>query len=237
MSGLNFEELEILENPIETYFEKSLKFFKEMPEQERYTKYRSEYIKIFSDSELLIVYQNEVAAKIAGYEITDYNYWRQKWKKRHQYWYPKDYTLCKDPLRKWLVNVLTANQCLFLTHSTKDYESPSSYQLYWKKVVKFFKSSTIGSESYWAMEFYCGKEGNFRPHLHMWVKPTDNRKFRQHSQRTFGIEPACKIINYNDIHHGIDYVKTPQSDDKKSNKLEDEVFRKTIGMETINYKV
>lgn len=178
---------------------------------------------------------NSVAQEMTGCKQMDaITYWGENINK---YWWPKDINKCQDPLRKWLLNSLTANKCLMLTYSTTDYMNGSDWEKLHKKMDKFFKSKLIMPGSFWSIEFYCGKDGVWRPHSHAWIKTENKHHFRQHSKRAFGGAPALHICEYTDISNGLDYVKTPQDEDKKDNKLRDAEFRETAGLETYNYKI
>lgn len=240
MNTEDFKELKMLnieEEKRKGYFQRSLKYFKEIPKEEIYTKYRNSYIEIFSDFDKLKSYRNQVANQLEPQAEDANDYWNRDSScvggSMKGYWEPSDFSKCRDPIRKYLISVIQKDSCTFLTYSPKDDDVKSLLQ----KCAKFWKSKYITEGSFYALEFYC-HDMKFRPHAHFWLKKScDETKMRQHIKRTFGEFPAVKLIfNYDDIANGMRYIRTPNSDSKKEQKAADVEYRTKESIPQFFYK-
>lgn len=221
MNTEDFKALKLLNSMADkkkSYFQRSLKYFKEIPDNELYTKYRNSYIEIFSDDGKRDEYYKQYAYSDDPV-CWDINIMNSE-SALNKYWEPSDFSKCRDPIRKYLISILDEDRCLFFTYSPKDMDVTVLLQ----KFEKFFKSKYVGEGSYYAIEFY-GKDMKFRPHIHSWIKSDSKNKLRQHIKRSFGGKPAVDVVMYNNIANGVSYIRDPQSDSKKEQKLGDRNYR------------
>ena len=239
MNTEDFKALKLLnstEDKKKSYFQRSLKYFKEITDNELYTKYRNSYIEIFSDSDKLKDYKNQVAHMLQPLADNACDYWHRDSAcvggSMKGFWEPSDFSKCRDPIRKYLISILDEDRCLFFTYSPKDMDVTVLLQ----KFEKFFKSKYVGVGSYYAIEFY-GKDMKFRPHIHSWIKSDSKNKLRQHIKRSFGGKPAVDVVMYNNIANGVDYIRHPQSDSKMEQKLCDKDYRAQHGIHEFYYKL